>query len=156
MAEPCLQELYAPDLMCFGCGPANPDGLHVRSFLSGDEVIAEWQPSPHYQAFPGVLCGGIVGTLLDCHCNWTAAVSLMRARGDDRPPCTVTAKYEISLRRPTPLDQPLRLRAKALSLENDKAVIEGTLETGNPTVVCARCTGVFVAVKPGHPAYHRW
>jgi hypothetical protein len=22
--------------------------------------------------------------------------------------------------------------------------------------VCATSTGLFVAVKPGHPAYHRW
>ncbi|MEY2499201.1 MAG: hypothetical protein QOD12_2757, partial [Verrucomicrobiota bacterium] len=73
-AEPLsLQETFAPENACFGCGPANPDGLHIRSFVRGDEVVAEWTPEKRYEAFPGVLNGGIIGALLDCHCNWTAA-----------------------------------------------------------------------------------
>ena len=72
-----LQEQYAPENACFGCGPANPDGLHIRSFVRGDEVVAEWKPETRYEAFPGVLNGGIIGALLDCHCNWTAAWHLM-------------------------------------------------------------------------------
>jgi hypothetical protein len=48
-----IQETYAPNLACFGCGPANPKGLHVRSFPDGDEVVAEWQPSKEYEAFAG-------------------------------------------------------------------------------------------------------
>ena len=31
-----LQERYAPASRCFGCGPANPDGLHLRSFETSD------------------------------------------------------------------------------------------------------------------------
>jgi hypothetical protein len=68
-----LQEQYAPANACWGCGPANPEGLRIRSFPKGDEVVAVWKPEPKYEAFPGVLNGGIIGTLLDCHCNWTAA-----------------------------------------------------------------------------------
>jgi len=49
-----IQETYAPNLACFGCGPANPKGLHVRSFPDGDEVVAEWQPSKEYEAFEGM------------------------------------------------------------------------------------------------------
>ena len=45
MSDKSIQETYAPNLACFGCGPANPIGLHVRSFPAGDEVVAEWQPS---------------------------------------------------------------------------------------------------------------
>ena len=40
----------------------------------GDEVIADWQPEPYHQAFKSVLNGGMIGTLLDCHSNWTAAI----------------------------------------------------------------------------------
>ena len=61
------------------------------------EVVAEWKPEPKYEAFPGVLNGGIIGTLLDCHCNWTAAYQLMKHAGADHPPCTVTAEYSIKL-----------------------------------------------------------
>ena len=84
--EQSLQEKYAPENACLGCGPANREGLHVRSFVRNGEVVAEWKPEPKYEAFPGVLNGGIIGSLLDCHCNWTAAYHLMKNVGADRPP----------------------------------------------------------------------
>jgi len=154
MAEPCLQERYAPDNACFGCGPANDQGLHVRSFPQGDQVVAEWTPAPHHEAFPGVLNGGIIGALLDCHCNWTAAWHLMRSAKVDRPPCTVTADYAIVLKRPTPSAGPVQIAARVESAAADRAVIWGELWAGGK--LCATCRGTFVAVQPGHPAYHRW
>jgi len=39
--------------LAFGCGPANENGLHVCSFPNGEEVVAEWQPQPVYEAFTG-------------------------------------------------------------------------------------------------------
>ncbi|NBW98684.1 PaaI family thioesterase, partial [bacterium] len=98
----CLQEKYAPHNSCFGCGPSNSKGLRVRSFAKGSEVVAEWTPQSHHEAFPGVLNGGIIGALLDCHSNWTAAWALMKQSGLEQPPCTVTADYHIQLKRPTP------------------------------------------------------
>ena len=94
-----LQERYAPGNACFGCGPANDRGLRLRSFPEGDEVVCRWAPEPHHEAFPNVLNGGICGTLLDCHSNWTAAWHLMRAGGLEGPPCTVTADFHVKLRR---------------------------------------------------------
>ena len=154
MSELCLQERYAPDNACFGCGPANALGLRVRSFPIGDRVIADWQPSTQHEAFPGVLNGGIIGALLDCHCNWTAAWHLMMRAGAHRPPCTVTADYAIVLKRPTPTSGPVHLEARVESASDDRAIIHGELIAGGK--VCATCRGSFVAVKPGHPAYHRW
>jgi acyl-coenzyme A thioesterase PaaI-like protein len=101
-----------------------------------------------------VLNGGIIGALLDCHCNWTAAWHLMKAAGEDHPPCTVTADYAIKLLRPTPTGGPVRLVSRVKSHTGDRAVITGELIAGGK--VCATCEGTFVAVKPGHPAYHRW
>jgi acyl-coenzyme A thioesterase PaaI-like protein len=149
-----LQERYGPDTICFGCGPANPDGLHVRSFPDGDEVVAEWRPEARHQAFPGVLNGGIVGTLLDCHMNWTAAWALMQRRAVDRPPTTVTAEYSVRLLRPTPVDVPLRLRARVVEASDDRATVQATLEAAGD--VCDTARGTFVAVRPGHPAFGRW
>jgi acyl-coenzyme A thioesterase PaaI-like protein len=153
-AEQCLQEKYAPNNACFGCGPANPDGLHIRSFARNGEVVAEWQPEKKYEAFPGVLNGGIIGSLLDCHCNWTAAYHLMKKAGHDHAPCTVTAEYSIKLLRPTPTAEPVQLSAKIVESEGDRAIVDGTLTAGGK--VCATCRGVFVAVREGHPAFHRW
>ncbi len=149
-----LQERYAPNNACFGCGPANVDGVRVRSFVRGEEVVAEWTPQPKYEAFPGVLNGGIIGTLLDCHCNWTAAWHLMKTAGQDHPPCTVTADYAIKLLRPTPTHASVTLSARVVESTEDRALIEGTLTAGGKA--CATCRGTFVAVKKGHPAFHRW
>jgi acyl-coenzyme A thioesterase PaaI-like protein len=93
-------------------------------------------------------------TLLDCHCNWTAAHALMQAQGASSPPCTVTADYTITLKRPTPMSAPVHLRARPVRVDGERAVVEGTLEAGGK--VTATCRGTFVAVKAGHPAYHGW
>ena len=154
MSRKSLQERYAPDNACFGCGPANPKGLHIRSFAEGDEVVAQWQAAAEYEAFPGMLCGGIIGTLLDCHSNWAATHHLMRKAGADHPPCTVTADFAVKLLRPTPTAGPVTLRARVVESTDDRALVESSLETGGKTT--ATCRGTFVAVKPGHPAYHRW
>jgi acyl-coenzyme A thioesterase PaaI-like protein len=149
-----LQDRYAPQNRCFGCGPANEKGLRIKSRPEGETLVAEWTPEPHHEAFPGVLNGGIVGALLDCHSNWTAAWHLMRAAGADSPPCTVTAEYHIKLRRPASSSSPVRLRAQVVESKPDRATIEATLESQGQ--VAATCRGVFVAVREGHPAYNRW
>lgn len=149
-----LQETYAPGNVCFGCGPANDRGLRIRSFAAGEEVVCDWTPEPHHEAFTGVLSGGIIGTLLDCHSNWTAAWHLMRAAGADGPPCTVTADFAVQLKRPAPTGGPVHLVARVVESSADRAVVESRLEAGGK--ICATCRGTFVAVKPGHPAYHRW
>lgn len=157
----CLQEKYAAHSTCFGCGPSNAKGLRVRSMpldpeLKGHagEVVAEWKSESHHEAFPGMLNGGIIGALLDCHSNWTAAFELMKKQGLEHPPCTVTAQFSVVLKRPTPTSGNIKLSARVVEVKEDRATIHATLEAGGK--ICATCEGLFVAVKQGHPAYHRW
>jgi acyl-coenzyme A thioesterase PaaI-like protein len=152
--ELSLQEKYAAHNQCFGCGPANEKGLRIRSFVKTDEVIADWQAQPFHEAFPGILNGGIIGTLLDCHSNWSAAYFLMQQAKASTPPCTVTAFFNITLKRPTPSKQPVHLKATVKELKEDRALIQAGLYSDDK--LCATCEGLFVAVKEGHPAYHRW
>ena len=149
-----LQDTYAPRNRCFGCGPANEKGLRIKSYVAGDEVVCDWKAEPHHQAFEGILNGGICGALLDCHSNWTAARHLMEKAGAASPPCTVTADFHVTLKRPTPMDVALKLRARVVESREDRAVVEATIEANGR--VTASCRGTFVAVKEGHPAYHRW
>lgn len=153
-APKSLQEQYAPSSICFGCGPSNARGLRIRSFAEGDAVVCDWTPEPHHEAFPGMLNGGITGALLDCHSNWTAAFHLMRQGGLAEIPSCVTAEYAVKLRRPIPTNGPVHLVARVVESSADRATVEATLEAGGK--VCATCRGLFVAVQPGHPAYHRW
>jgi len=155
MEEPkSLQQQFSPNSICFGCGPANDKGLRIASFPDGDEVIAVWHASPEHQAFPGMLNGGIIGTLLDCHSNWTATYFLMKRDGKTEPDCTVTADFHVKLKRPTPVDAPIHLKARVVESTEDRATVEAELIVNDK--VCATCRGTFVAVKEGHPAYHRW
>src|ERR1700731_847258 len=123
-----LQEQFAPNNQCFGCGPANPHGLRIRSFEEGGVVVCEWTPEPYHLAFTGILNGGICGALLDCHSNWAAAIHLMKKSGADVPPCTVTGDFHVHLKRPTPMDTPLHLRAHVVESSDDRAIVEATLE----------------------------
>jgi acyl-coenzyme A thioesterase PaaI-like protein len=158
MPDPqAVQVRYAPRSVCFGCGPANPGGLHLRSFESLErpgELVAEWQATTEQEAFPGVLNGGICGTLLDCHANWAAALHLMRRHGAEQPPATVTAEYEVRLQRPTPTDGPLQLRSWVTFADGERAIAEAEISAGGR--VSAQFRGTFVAVREGHPAFHRW
>jgi acyl-coenzyme A thioesterase PaaI-like protein len=156
-AGPSLQERFAPAGHCFGCGPTNPVGLRIRSRPDRDDpsvLVADVAPRPELEAFDGVVNGGILGTLVDCHMNWTAAWSLMHARAADRPPTTVTLEYSIRMRRPTPSSRPIHLRAWVVDLAEDRATVEA--EISSDSIVTANARGTFVAVKPDHPAYDRW
>jgi acyl-coenzyme A thioesterase PaaI-like protein len=169
-----LQDRFAPHNTCFGCGPQNEKGLRLKSHVAADgSLVATFRPEPHHEAFPGVLNGGIIGALLDCHSNWAAAHALMLARGEATPPCTVTAEFHVKLRHPTPTDVPVLLVARAIQLSGgprsaargaapstaeaplpDRCTVDAELSSGGK--VTATCHGLFVAVSEGHPAYHRW
>lgn len=152
--EKSIQETFAEKSICFGCGPANEKGLRIRSFEKDGEYVATWKAEKHHEAFPGMLNGGIIGSLLDCHSNWAAAHFLMLKKGEDKPDCTVTANYSIKLLRPTPSDATIYLKAKVVDSTEDRATVVAELIANDK--VCATCQGLFVAVTEGHPAYHRW
>jgi acyl-coenzyme A thioesterase PaaI-like protein len=149
-----LQDTFAPNNQCFGCGPDNPQGLQIKSMVEGESLVALFKPKSHHQAFDNVLSGGICGTLLDCHSNWCAAYFIMKLRQEGSPPCTVTAHYTVSLLAPTPMDKVLKIIARPKTVSERKAEISAELIAGE--VCTAKCEGLFVAVSPGHPAYHRW
>jgi len=149
-----IQETYAPHSLCFGCGPSNSQGLRIKSYVDGNLFFANFKPESYHQAFENVLSGGIVGTLLDCHSNWCAAYSMMKFANENAPACTVTAYYSVELLKPTPMDSILKLVASPIKVSNNKAEINAELLAQD--VCTARCSGLFVAVSPGHPAFHRW
>ena len=154
MGDKCVQLEYAPNSICFGCGPANADGLRIESYRIDNGLVMEYLPNDSHQAFPGMINGGIIGTLLDCHGNWVAAIALMDEEGGENPPCTVTASYSINLRRPTPANSKLNIKGKVIEIKGKMVKVE--LEMKVEEKICATGEGTFVAIKEGHPAYHRW
>ena len=79
---------------------------------------------------------------------------LMREHGLAGPPGCVTADYAIRLRRPTPVDRPVQLRARPVETEGDRVVVDAELLVDG--IITATCRGTFVAVGPDHPAFQRW
>jgi len=150
-----VQDRHAPASTCFGCGPANPAGLHLQSH-SGDNgtLVASWLARPEHEAFSGVLNGGIIGTLLDCHGNWAAALHLLESTGAAELPSTVTADLAVRFLRPPPTDGPVTLRAHVVEASERRATVDAELERDG--AVCATARATYVAVGPDHPAYGRW
>ncbi len=157
------QDRYAPHSICFGCGPANKEGLQIKSHWEGDPAgdgvfVMTFDPVEAHQAFPGVLNGGILGSLLDCHSNWCAATAIMADQGWDKPDCTVTADFHVKLKRPTPFPGRLTVKAQPTSIDGRTCKVHAEVwaEVKGEQKITATCDGTFVAVTEGHPAYHRW
>ena len=79
--ERSVQRKYAPNSICFGCGPANEKGLKIDSYRTNKGLELKFVPNEEHQAFPGMINGGIIGSLMDCHGNWAAAIALMDLNG---------------------------------------------------------------------------
>jgi acyl-coenzyme A thioesterase PaaI-like protein len=145
-----LQERYTPGGMCFGCGPANDHGLGLRSFPAEDglEAVATWQAGPHHVAVPGVVNGGVIATLLDCHTG--AALALAVRDREGRWPWAegdgwATAEFTITLHRPTPVGEPLHLSATVTELTEDGAVVDAKITAGGKQR--ASCRAVWKRVR---------
>ena len=56
---------------CFGCGSLNAQGLQIKSHVEGNEVVCRWQPPPDHIGHPGIVYGGTIASIIDCHAMWT-------------------------------------------------------------------------------------
>jgi len=89
---------------CWGCGRNNEQGLQIKSYWEGDECVCTWKPKRYYCAYPGRGCGGIITTILDCHCLNTAASAAHRAEGREEgtePPIAYARIKEVKERKTT-------------------------------------------------------
>lgn len=104
------------ELDCYGCGPANPDGLQLESYPTEDgHLVATFEPDDSYTSgAENVAYGGLVASLIDCHSVWTAITAAHRQAGippEEQAVEYVTSELSIDFHRPTPLDEPLHLDA---------------------------------------------
>lgn len=131
-----IQESLYPGITCFGCGHANPDGFHLRSYRDGDRTVAEFTSGPEHDNGFGFLNGGIIATVLDCH---TAAVVLWESaqRGWEPDPGApipfITAGFEVRFLRPSPLAMPVQLVAEPVSVSDQEIVVRAELAADGKT-----------------------
>lgn len=141
-----------PHNHCWGCGTENPHGLHLKSYPEGEETVCRFDPPAQFMAGPtNVLYGGTIASIFDCHCVCTAIADIYRAVGRPigQPPhlWAVTAKLEVEFLAPTPLGQPLELRARVVEASGRKRVVACTLRSGGRD--CARAEVIAVEVPAG-------
>lgn len=95
--------------MCFICGMENPVGLHLHVYETAPGMVETTYVAPeHFQGYPGVLHGGIVGAIID-------ELSGRAHMGTDpqTPRFMFTAKIEVRYRRNVPIGQRLRIVGRA-------------------------------------------
>jgi acyl-coenzyme A thioesterase PaaI-like protein len=124
-----IQERYFADMTCFGCGPANPAGLHLRSFPAPGGTTATFAGWPAHDNGLGFLNGGIISTVLDCH-SITPIMIYAEEQGllgDGIVLPYVTAGLDVRFLRPTPLGPELTLFAAVESADDDVIWVAGEL-----------------------------
>lgn len=115
---------FLPGHTCFGCGSQNSHGLGIRSYWDGEIAACEWQPLPYHVGWAGLTCGGIIATLVDCHCIGTAMATAIRnegrALGSEPRYLFVTGSLQVKYLKPAENALPLRLEAQVQSIKLDK------------------------------------
>lgn len=142
-----VQDSFCGDhAICFGCGPDNPHGLHIRTHWDGQTGTFRFTPQDYHTAFPGIVYGGLIACLFDCHLIATAIAAAYDAEG--RPPGTppaimfVTANLNVTYLRPTPMDRELTLTARVTETQGRKSVVAGRLTVDD--AACATATVVAI------------
>lgn len=144
-----------PNNHCFGCGTLNPKGLGIKSYWvagkEGQESVCRFSPQPHHNAGPQhVLNGGIISTIIDCHCVCTAFAKAYemagRDVGDDSGDLLwfATGTLEVRFNRPVPLEAELTLKATIIEAKEKKITLNCTLEAGGE--ICNEAKVIAVKV----------
>ncbi|MCP4022310.1 MAG: PaaI family thioesterase [Desulfobacteraceae bacterium] len=148
MTQKAFQEYYPDDFShCYGCGNKNEKGYQIKSYWDGEESVAHYTPEEYHTAIPGFVYGGLIASLVDCHCTGTAAAAKYKEENrkmDTQPPLRyVTASLHVDYLAPTPMGTPLEIRGKVIEVKGKKVVVEAIVSAKEK--ICAK--GKVVAVQ---------
>ncbi len=141
--SPAAQTLDEQANHCFGCGPDNPQGLHLEFTFHAEDlanvtVSATVTLTRAHEGPPGHIHGGIIATLMD------EAMSKL-----NRPleVLAMTRNLEVDYLRPSPLLIPLTLTGRHLRREGRKLFHAATLHHPDGTLL-AQAKGFFLVIDP--------
>ena len=135
---------------CFGCGALNERGLQIKSHWEGDDVVCRWQPQAHHIGYPGILYGGMIAAIVDCHCMWTATAHAYRRAGEEmrdgnvRYPY-VTGALKVNYRKPVPIERAVDLRARVVEFAEKKVTVKCDVFSGGTLAADAEVLAVRVS-----------
>jgi uncharacterized protein (TIGR00369 family) len=122
---------------CFGCGPANQNGMHLEFLQAENGSVVSFSVIPNtFEGPPGYLHGGVIATLLD-----EAMSKAVRAQGST----SMTRKIEIDYLRPVPSGTPIRIEGRVVRNEPRKHWTEACI-LNEGGIVLAEATGLFIDV----------
>ncbi len=126
---------------CFGCGPRNPEGLHLTFAIDSEAhtALASVTLDERYQGPPGYVHGGILATLLD-----EAMSKLNKPLGV----IAMTRQMDVSYLRPAPIGSEMRLLGRFVRREGRKLFHEAELLNLKGEVL-SRCSGLWIVIDPG-------
>jgi len=113
--------------VCFGCGIHNADGLHIKSYWDGDTSICIWKSQEKYHGWAKLMNGGVIATVIDCHCMGTAMAAAYKS--EDRALDSVpeyryaTGTLNVKYLKPTSNLEPIELRTIVTEVKGKKTVM---------------------------------
>jgi acyl-coenzyme A thioesterase PaaI-like protein len=127
-----FQDYYPQHLAhCYGCGRLNEHGYRIKTFWEGDESVTRFSPKSFHTAVPGLVYGGLLASLIDCHSTGTAAAAMYRVeeREMDSSPSFrfVTGSLQVRYLKPTPLGPKLVIRGRVQEIKGRRVTIESTV-----------------------------
>lgn len=137
--EPLTPFAHSAQNRCFGCGPTNDTGLHLKFEIAADgTVVSRPVVTDAFEGHPGYLHGGIIATLLD-----EAMSKAVRAVSRS----SMTRKMEIEYLRPVPSGAQLHIEGRVQQSEGRKHWAEAVIANAQGKTL-AHGKGLFIEVQP--------
>lgn len=149
-----IQDTYGERFQyCWGCGPKNEEGMHLKSYPSddGNNCICKIIPEKEFTGgVPANLFGGMIAMIFDCHGTASAAYFAHKNKGLELKEDTVigrfiTARLEIDFKKPTPMDEEILVISEVEEIGQRKAIVNMTMQAKGE--VRAKAKIIAVAVK---------
>lgn len=146
-----IQDLYAEEFQyCWGCGPKNEEGIHIKSYPNGETCISKVVPDEKYTGgVPNNLFGGMTAVIFDCHGTASSAYFSHKAKSLPINEKTVikrfiTARLEIDFIKPVPMNKEITVISRLEELGERKAIVNMEMKLANEVYAKAR----MIAVRP--------
>lgn len=125
---------------CFACGPDNADGMHLRFTFDKQRQIfvCRFRLDQRYTGPPGHCHGGIIAVILD---------EAMGKVNKLREVIALTKQMTVEYLRPVPLNQPLRVESREVSVRGRRHVNMAEI-LNQKNEVLARGRALFIAIDP--------
>ena len=123
------------DHWCFACGRLNPAGMHLDFDVARHSAETRYVGQQRHQGYDGTLHGGVVAALLDETMGW--AIFHQGIWG-------VTAKLDVTYRRPVPVGEELLVRSEVVRDRGRAIELRGTVARASDGEILAEADGLFL------------